>query len=245
MTKVFFCSLFGVMLFVAAATANCPDWTGLYVGGQFGRGWAHAHWKYLNGNPYDSNGPGEPILGAKNNFSRSNVVGGAQIGFNYQYRSFLAGIEGACAAGGFSEKKFNVVSIFPSSDQIVKVDFSPFAMGVGRIGYLLLPEWLIYAKGGYAGARVKTRGQTIPPITGLILDWSTSKWHNGWVVGAGLEYMAYSFITVALEYDYVSLDKLKHVGSVSGGAIGPGDQVEHSVKANLQTLMVRLNFIIW
>ncbi len=246
MTKFFFYSLFGILLWGQLATAECIDWTGLYVGAQVGRGWPSTHWKYLNVNPYDANGPGQPILGTTNNFHRSKVIGGAQLGFNVQFRKFVASLEAACVCGGFSHRKLNVVqSIFPSSEQILETDISPFALGTGRIGFLVHPVWLIYGKGGYAGARIKTSGKTSPSFAGLNLDWHTSKWHNGWVAGAGLEYWVSRIITVGVEYNYISLNRLTHVGAVSGGIIGPENQIRHNVDSHLQTFMARLNFIIW
>lgn len=246
MVKIFFCSLLGILLCGHIGTAECIDWTGLYVGAQVGRGWPSTHWKYLNANPYDANGPGQPVLGTTNNFHRSHVIGGAQLGFNVQFWKIVSGLEAACIGGGFSQRKLNVVqSIFPSSEQIVKNDISPFALGTGRIGFLFLPAWLIYGKGGYAGARVKTSGKTSPSIPGLNLDWHSSKWHSGWVAGGGLEYWISTFLTVGVEYNYISLHKQNHVGHVSGGAIGPGNQIVHSVDPHLQTFMARLNFIIW
>ncbi len=229
-----------------AAIANCNDWTGLYVGGQVGRGWESSHWKYLNVNPYNSDGPNEPILGTANKFHRSNVVGGGQIGFNYQWDWVVASLEAACTSGGFSEKKLNVVqSIFAPSQEIIKTAIPVFAMGVGRIGFLVHSDWMLYGKGGYAGAKVKTSGQTFPPVPPLVLDWNTSKWHNGWVAGAGLEYRVNRVIIVGVEYNYISLTKTTHVGAVSGGNIGPANQIRHSVDAKVQTAVFGVNFIIW
>jgi outer membrane immunogenic protein len=246
MGKLFFSSLFGLLLCGQVAMADCTDWTGFYVGGQVGRGWSSTHWKYLNANPYDATGPGSPIISTTNKFHRSNVVGGGQIGFNYQYGWFVASLEAACTSGGFSYRKLNVVqSIFAPSQQFVKTDIPLFAMGMGRVGFLVHPDWMIYGKGGYSGARVKTSGQTFPPVPPLFLDWKTSKWHNGWVVGAGLEYRVSTLISVGAEYNYISLNSVTHVGAVSGGAIGPDNQVKHRVDGHLQTAMLRLNFIFW
>jgi outer membrane immunogenic protein len=113
----------------------------------------------------------------------------------------------------------------------------------GRLGYSFSPGWLGYVKGGYASAKVDTAGVTNPPVAGLLLNWNTSQWHDGFVVGVGGEYKITQNITLGLEYDYVGLSTSDHVGPVSGGAITADNQIVHRVNGNIQSVMARLNFL--
>jgi outer membrane immunogenic protein len=219
-------------------------WTGCYIGGQAGGDWARAHWTYANINPYDSTGAAGPILATDNDFSMSSWIAGGQVGCNYQFASnWVVGVEGSWAGTDLSDTENNVVQIFAPSVQSVTTDIKSIATVTGRLGYSFTPQWLVYAKGGYAGGRIETSGTTSPPIVGLNLDWSTSEWHNGWTIGAGVEYHVWKYITLGLEYDFIRLNSADHTGAVSGGAITAANQIVHSVNADVHSVTARVNFL--
>ncbi|STX50992.1 Opacity protein and related surface antigens [Legionella busanensis] len=222
------------------------QWSGFYVGGNLGGMWLSSKWIYKNINPYDASGPSGPIIATTNRFDMSNVSGGAQGGFNYQLNQWVMGAELAYVWTDLSKTQSNVAQAFSArgSQQIVNTNIKGFFLATGRLGALINPDWLLYAKGGYARATIKTSGRTLPALPPLNLNWNTSKDHNGWVAGGGIEYQFMKNITLGVEYNYIGLSNKLHTGPVSGGQlIGPNNQVVHQVNANTQNVMGRLNIL--
>jgi outer membrane immunogenic protein len=219
-------------------------WTGCYIGGHVGGAWADVEWNYTNINPYSAINPAGPIDGTTNTFEPSSWIAGAQAGCQYQFAGgFVIGIEGTWSGTDLNESKPNVVQVFAGSTQTVTTDINSIFTIAGRLGYAFTPNALGYVKGGYAAARIETSGVTAPPVPGLQLDWSTSDWHGGWVAGIGAEFRVMPNITFGVEYNYIGLRTETHVGAVSGGVIGPGNQIVHNVEADIQTVTARVNFL--
>jgi outer membrane immunogenic protein len=77
----------------------------------------------------------------------------------------------------------------------------------GRIGYAV-DRALIFATAGYAGANVKGT------LTGTGFDYSNSNYHNGFALGAGLEYAFTNNISGKAEYLYTDFGKIGYGGAV-------------------------------
>jgi outer membrane immunogenic protein len=229
----------------APPPAPVYTWTGCYVGFNVGGAYGKSGIAYQNINPYSSLGPGVPFVAGTNEFTFANSIGGAQAGCNYQFSNrVVVGIEGSYFRTAIDETNANILQVFaPANVQTVTTTINSIYSVAGRLGYAFYPDWLGYVKGGYASARIETSGITNPPIVGLILNWNTSRWHSGHVAGAGLEYRAAKNIVVGIEYDYFGLDTNTHIGAVSGGAIGPANQIVHSVSANVQSVTARVSFL--
>src|SRR5580765_3688898 len=88
-------------------------WTGCYVGGSAGGGWAKSDWTYRNINPYDSPGPGGPIVGADNGVDMTSWVAGVQGGCNYQFQNrFVIGAEASWTGADFDNTRPNAYQVF-------------------------------------------------------------------------------------------------------------------------------------
>lgn len=68
-----------------------------------------------------------------------------------------------------------------------------------RAGYLVTPETLVYARGGYANERVRT---TVTTSAGSVSD---SEDRDGWLVGGGVEHMLTPNLAARVEYRYSDL----------------------------------------
>lgn len=68
-----------------------------------------------------------------------------------------------------------------------------------RAGYLTTPATLLYVRGGYSNARVRT---TIGTDAG---DRSSSAHRDGWMIGGGAERMITDHVSARLEYRYTDL----------------------------------------
>jgi len=153
------------------------DWTGFYVGGHVGYGWANKNWTDgfgLFNISHDSDG----------------FLGGAQVGLNYQIGQIVLGVEGDFSWANLSGGTTAFASTFNTD-----VDWTSTL--TGRIG-LAFDRWLVYGKGGVAWAKdvYSTNFYSFPGV-------SISDTRIGWTVGAGLEYAFAPQWTAKLEYNYM------------------------------------------
>jgi outer membrane immunogenic protein len=152
-------------------------WTGVYVGGQIGYGWAN--------NSISS------TLGGFSSSSTGGVVGGAHIGYNYQINQFVVGLEGDVDGTSIRKSASTSFPIFASASSSLPIEGSVR----GRIGY----AWdraLFYATGGAAFADIKNSANV------LGITSSTSTGRVGWTVGGGIEYALTNNWSVRGEYRY-------------------------------------------
>ncbi len=162
-------------------------WTGLYVGVNVGGGWLDN----------SSNNRGWGWTGGNSN--SGGVVGGGQIGYNYQIGSmFVVGVEtdfqgtsiGSSGGNGWGWGFWDFGAFNGAS---ARVDW--FGTVRGRVGVTLLnPQLLIYGTGGFAYGDVSSNGPINWTFTG-----------TGWTAGGGLEYAFAPNWSAKVEYLYTDL----------------------------------------
>ncbi|MBN8966623.1 MAG: porin family protein, partial [Rhizobiales bacterium] len=147
-----------------------PTWTGAYIGAHVGAG-------LLNSDRSVS----DPTIGSFliGNGSGSGVVGGGQIGYNFQAGWLVYGIEGAFTASGISSDAACLGAGLTCS-----TDANWFAMVTGRVGGLVNDRTLAYVKGG--AVWMDADYSFSAPIAPFSM--STSKTRLGYLIGAGVEY---------------------------------------------------------
>lgn len=179
------------------------DWTGFYVGGHVGYGWAEKSWQ-------DSFGLFD-ISHEANGF-----LGGGQAGFNYQIGQFVLGVEGDWSWSGMSTSSTSLASTFNTD-----VDWT--ATVTGRAG-LAFDRWLVYGKGGVAWARDRfsTNFYTFPAAPEI------ADTRLGWTVGAGVEYAFAPQWSAKLEYNFMDFGTAQY--SFAPGTSTSIDQQIHAVK---------------
>ncbi|MGP0092543.1 MAG: outer membrane protein [Xanthobacteraceae bacterium] len=161
------------------------SWSGCYVGGNVGGGWT-------NISAYDPR-----LLISDGNTNGSGVVGGGQIGCDYQIGSLVFGIQGMI--DGTSIRGSGVEPVLPLTNS---GSVPWLAALTGRIGFIVLPTTLIYAKGGPALARNNI--STAVTATGVPFSSTGYTAGSGWIAGVGLEHMFMPHWSVFVEYDYLS-----------------------------------------
>jgi outer membrane immunogenic protein len=206
------------------------SWTGFYVGANIGGGWGKRDVDYVANDPliasfFATTGPALPM-----SFTSSGVVGGVQLGYNWQFnRNWLVGLEtdfdgsgikGSSSASGHLNLQGGGSTYTMTADERVKW----FGTVRARLGYLPTDTLLLYATGGFAYGNVEHTGayNNLGPI-GVTVSGpapfalnclaattcyagSSSKTAGGWTVGGGLEYAFAPKWTLKGEYLYVSLD---------------------------------------
>ena len=165
------------------------SWTGIYIGGNVGYGWGRTR-----GTAATSAAGGQP-----GQFDLDGIVGGGQIGANYQIANWVLGVE--VDYQGASIDGSGTGGAFTDSAKIER-----FGTARGRIGYAW-DRWMVYGTGGYAfGAR--TNYTFVTPALG-----SGSRDLDGWVAGGGIEYAFAPNWSAKVEYLHLDLDR-KSFGSL-------------------------------
>ncbi len=152
------------------------DWSGLYIGANFGGAWTSGNLNISGNDFYDG---------------LTEFIGGGQIGYNIQAGNFLYGVEGDFDWATFDHPALATATLGSVSQHWI-------GTLAGRLG-VVANRWLVYGKLG--GGWVKSTAILNAPGLG----WTGSSTKDGWLVGAGLEYGFKPHWTVRLEYDYLAL----------------------------------------
>jgi outer membrane immunogenic protein len=210
------------------------DWSGFYIGGQLGGAWSDLDWQYQNANYFNTLGP--VVVG--NNFSQgpSGVIGGILGGYNYQTGPWVFGLELSASAADMREEQPS--PFFPTLDASTS-RIGWVVSAAGRLGYAW-DRWLVFAKGGWAGADVEL---TLSDASAAVYG-SDDQWANGWTVGAGGEYMFCDHISLGVAYDYADItvdDTTVTCPACNGVGAGFGTPVVDA-DVKVQSVMGRLIF---
>lgn len=164
--------------------APAVSWAGWYIGLSAGANWQHA----TNTNNSD------PYYGALNQAvtTTSGFIGGGQIGYNWQDGNFVYGLEGDIS--GLTGRGKSVVEDGKYFQN--KIDWLSTVRA--RMG-LAVGNTMVYTTGGLAIGGVDNKW------TAYGGSKSESKTQLGWTVGAGVEHMIGSNLTIGLEALFVDL----------------------------------------
>jgi outer membrane immunogenic protein len=173
------------------------QWGGFYIGGQIGGAWSDTGWHNANNNWFNTLGPTRVI----NNFdidAGSGVLGGGQVGYNFQSGPWVFGVEASIAGTDLEGSRRS--SVFPASDRYT-TEISWLTTVTGRVGYAW-DRWLAYGKGGWAGADIDLDlfDQGTPVRA------RSSTWADGYTLGGGAEYAFGNNFSLGVEYAYIDLD---------------------------------------
>lgn len=163
------------------------NWTGFYLGVNLGGAWT------------------DTDFGS----SVSGIIGGGQIGYNWQAigSPFVFGIEADFQ--GSSQNKAASVFVPGVGSVTANADLPWFGTVRGRLGY----AWdrvMIYATGGFAYQQVEL--SLAAPGFGL----SSSNTSTGWTVGGGLEWAFFDRWSAKFEYLYLNTEGVTVFGVTTG-----------------------------
>ena len=199
----------------AYAPAPIYNWTGFYVGGHIGGA--------FNG----SNGFNG--AGVVNSGNDGRFLGGVQVGADYQFApSWVVGIEGQYSWLGSNN---NNAVVFTGAGAGFVYTNNQRALGsvTGRLGYTWGPA-LLYVKGGYAYSNYN---ESLTFAGAPAVFTTNGNHHDGYTVGAGLEYMFAQNWSGKVEYQYYDFGKTNFVTPVVLTAFGSNRNDEHTVKAGI------------
>ena len=215
----------------APAPAPYWSWSGFYLGGPVGSGWAHKEWTA------DPTGFFTFRVGP-NGFPASSDIGGAvygaQAGFNYQFGQTVLGLE---VEGSFADIQGDTKCA--NAAFICETKVRALGAVTGRLGYAF-DRALLYVKGGAAFASERYHADSFFfPVTGpfgVDLQARDTRW--GGTVGAGLEYAFGPSWSAKVEYNYYGFDTRRiDFTNVATGAVVPLE-----IKQNIQIVKLGVNY---
>jgi len=167
---------------VAYAAAGY-DWSGIYIGGQFGYGSVKNNWREF-----------DPLGGYS---SKGGLVGG-QIGANVQVGVLVFGAEVELLGGNI--KGSTAFTTTGTATLTTKSDW--LAMATARVGFATNERWLPYLKLGVAAMNDRHTLDIVQTGVGFA-NFSAQRVHTGLVIGGGLEYVFAKNWSARMEYDYI------------------------------------------
>ena len=203
-------------------------WTGCYVGGNVGGIWANDDWQ-------------DTVLGDFGSSTSSGVLGGAQLGCNYQVGAWVFGIQGDYDWTNVNSNTPNAIVPAVIGGPVVGLTDSTthnaLASMTGRVGY----SWgrlLGYAKAGGAWLNSNYAFQ----VNGLNVA-SDSATQTGWTVGVGAEYAFLNWLTGFVEYDYYGFNSATPGGLVCAAGAACGFVTNSiGITSNVNVVKAGLNF---
>jgi outer membrane immunogenic protein len=241
MNKLAIAAVVGSALLTGIVTASAADmavkapvpmapapfsWTGFYVGANVGGAWTPNN----GGSDFGPLFPPFIVLAPQaaiptlipgqldvlaGGGRRSGVIGGGQVGYNYQVNQFVFGVEADAVGTGLNgssasaTRSFGPPILLATVNQTVTVDFGRIdwmASFRGRAGFAV-NQALFYVTGGAAVAGIGGSTTTVVNGPGIAIPAGTfvatnggdrTRW--GWTVGGGVEWAFSQNWSVAGEY---------------------------------------------
>jgi opacity protein-like surface antigen len=202
------------------AAVVAATWTGVYIGVHGGWGW---------GNTHDTVARSLPTSREVDILS-SGPLGGGQIGVNWQFGQFVAGLEvdGSWSSLRNGNDTVGISGLIAATGQTIRIQ--ALATATARLGYAMGP-WLAYVKGGGAWGSLELSTNSIGPQQ---VTYHESNF--GWTAGAGLEVAFLRNISAKAEYAFVYLGR----DSLPWSDFNTIDGLEHSAHLVKVGLNIRL-----
>lgn len=176
---------------------DATPWTGFYIGAFAGINATKAdvttNYKLNNSSDYI---PDQTI-------KTSSPTFGGFIGYNYQINSFVVGAESEFNLENIkANKQLSDITLKATPNYNTQVEIKNLYSSRLRLrlGYEVIPQFLLYATAGGSIADEKVRLSLLGATLDNFSDASLSKTHLGWNIGLGGEYAFTQNINMRLEY---------------------------------------------
>lgn len=192
----------------APPLAPLYNWTGFYAGVNAGLGVGeHATDFHIpTGNFTFDNFTAAPI----------GAIGGVQAGYNWQFGSWVLGVEADIQASGQKDTDHCLLQCLVAVPNLTTIEqkLSWFGTARARIGYVGVNGVMGYYTGGFAFGDVETTVSDSFPANSNFFKLSDTR--TGWTLGGGVEAALGGNWTGKLEYLYVDLGEINGSYSLGG-----------------------------
>ena len=211
--KLLLSSVALVSLITHSASAAPPtNWSGFYVGGNFGGGWGSVNSYYdVTETFLLFNTIADPAVSGSQGIS--GVLGGVQAGYNFQTGNWVFGLVTDFEVSGLASEAVvgvpvvldpdsAILSSTVTDDHIVQLPW--FGTLRGSLGVTPANNWLLYATGGLAYGEIYESNTLYSPFA---LAAAAAGSHDliraGWTVGGGIAMALSSQWSAQLQYLYL------------------------------------------
>ncbi len=216
------------------------NWTGCFIGGNVGYGWGRNQVNdFITAPGFD--------VGSN---TGTGVVGGGQIGCDYQTATWVFGVQGMFDGSGVkgslrpngaglpTNSPNNPVGF--TANEILEFKTEWLATLTGRIGYLVQPQALVYVKGGAAWAHNSFSDGDLNLALPYFGEVSATR--SGWTIGGGFEYSFLRNWSLFVEYNFIDLGSRHIMVNYVTNNPGIANPYGYDVKQNLQTILFGVNY---
>jgi outer membrane immunogenic protein len=206
------------------------SWTGVYFG--LNAGWLGANNTMLNQATPGFEEPGLAAL-STGDFSlgnKSGFIGGAELGYNYQFNSWVAGIEADIQGIAGQAVNGSITSTSGALSSTLNGSMDTRWLGTlrGRLGFLPAPTLLVYGTGGLAYSEIEAttsltqsdNSNPSSPFTGSGTGDNFAYLVTGWTAGGGVEWMFTQNWSAKLEYLHYDLGTTSFTWQATDNNIG-------------------------
>ena len=208
--------------YVIEPVTQTTTWTGLNLGVQAGVAFGNSD----NGANFNTS---NPVFGSGvfNDDDNAGFIGGAHIGYDYQFQNNV--VVGAVADINYIDAETNRSYTTPSNGTFnSNSDINYLGTVRAKLGYAF-DSVLVYGSGGLAYAGVDN-DVSAPSIPGYSFDSNGDDADIGYSVGAGVDVMATQNLSFGVEYLYTNLGSNEQ--SVTGTNTVTGDTIRYTTDSN-------------
>lgn len=214
-----------------SGSSTHQNWHGFYVGANLGYGWSRESATYIN----DSSPPTGLVfpLGTVVGTDHNGILGGLQLGYNFQIVRWLFGLEGEFSWTDAKTSTFVVGTLNTPSSAIVNAHTHWYSATTVRFG-VVQNDFLFFAKAGAAWADITYGGSaTVGAVTNPRNNLSPTR--AGWIVGAGVEWKFASRLSAKVEYNFFDFGTVQLTPNSALGLLSTFDikTQDHVVKLGL------------
>jgi outer membrane immunogenic protein len=162
--------------------------------------------------------------------NKSGFIGGAEIGYNYQFNNWVAGIEADIQGIAGQAVNSSIASSLGTLSSTLTGSMDTRWLGTlrGRLGFLPAPTLLVYGTGGLAYSEISattslTQSDTSTGFTGSGVGGDGfAELVAGWTAGGGVEWMFTQNWTAKIEYLHYDLGTTSFTWQATDTAINIG-----------------------
>jgi outer membrane immunogenic protein len=212
--------------------------TGFYVGGTIGGAAGSSKYKETPSGAFVTLAPAAiPYITAVGTSSLAprGVIGGAEIGYNWQFGHFVLGFETDFSGWDMSAST-GVTPRFPTPSSTTSVSSSWLFTARPRLGFAN-GNMLTYVTGGLAVTNFSLSQSILLAGAGPVLTGASSTTEAGWTAGFGIEYAVTRDWWIKGEYLYVSF-----LNQSASQVVPPFPAFTGTVTGNLTGSIARAGF---
>jgi len=245
------------MAVATPAIANDGTWTGVYGGVSAGYNVSKSDSTATLGGAWTSQPAALQTLVTTNMSARQQAKGGnvgVDIGYLYQAGGVVFGVEAEAAAiGGNAIRSSATVNYSAAQNFKFTNTIDPKTMIAlkARLGGVIAEDTLVYVNAGWAWVSANHAATvTASELTGLGLlangsylkQGLSSKTHNGFLVGGGVEHKISDNFSIRLQYEYTDQGDISYVTSYLPNSTNVTPAYNETVSQDLRLHLIRVGF---